>query len=43
MTTRQPLPNRREHTTQKERIDERRTFYLSVHDDAIRWSGFGER
>ena len=34
MSTRLPLPNRRNHTTQKVRIAGQRTLYLSVHDDA---------
>jgi len=33
MTARRPLPNRREHTTQKVRIGHQRTLYISVHDD----------
>ena len=33
MTTRRPLPNRRQHTTQKVRIGGQRTLYLSVHKD----------
>lgn len=33
MTTRRPLPNRRQHTTQKARIGGQRTLYLSVHKD----------
>lgn len=34
MSTRLALPNRRNHVTQKVRIADQRTLYLSVHDDA---------
>jgi ribonucleoside-diphosphate reductase alpha chain len=34
MSTRLALPNRRNHITQKVRIADQRTLYLSVHDDA---------
>jgi ribonucleoside-diphosphate reductase alpha chain len=33
MSTRLALPNRRNHTTQKVRIADQRTLYISVHDD----------
>ena len=33
MSTRLALPNRRNHITQKVRIADQRTLYLSVHDD----------
>jgi len=34
MSTRLALPTRRNHITQKVRIADQRTLYLSVHDDA---------
>ena len=33
MSTRLALPNRRNHITQKVRIADQRTFYITVHDD----------
>ena len=33
MTTRRPLPNRREHTTQKVLIAGQRTLYIAIHND----------
>jgi len=33
MTSRRTLPSRRHHITQKVRIADQRTLYLSVHDD----------
>ena len=33
MSKRRPLPNRRNHITQKVRISDQRTLYISVHDD----------
>ena len=34
MSTRLVLPTRRNHITQKVRIADQRTLYISVHDDA---------